>query len=739
MAAVVVKASRGGELHRFSIPPASPTIKYPTFQSLCEALVYNLSLPTNAAAFADASRAPFDILFRDDEGDYCNIFDDLSLREAITLSRQPLRLKVRVPRRNGRPQPPTEVQEEVLADSVRADGHCDPPVHVFSPTSLLRLLKHLRNEGSSSVRGALADLDRCIQCHPGDAAALRRRRHEVARLFSAFLAEAALPGESRIPNRLTTPLIDNLTASLQRAGVNKHITRAATRAVSIVCNCKPAVELLRSRYADAVCRAAVKRSEADADPASSPDVAVAQASTAVMATTVVHSETRPVKHYINQFTRMRRVGGPEVKEAYRRFEHARRRAGDMPAFDLTRKVCKSIQRASFHFLRCHVSSSDFEFEQRAVKALAASVARKLRRAGYDEKLVDVTMQLVAAMAMDDEVIRLAYKWANRPKHESPEEEVAADVAEPDDSGELEEMALAAELERMRIEALGKSLSNPSLRPQSVHEEEEEEEEGGDVYSNESLASVDSLHEGEELAQSQAMKKKMNEISPVHSSEDLNPDGGNDGNGSGSEAPKSTDTDRSQWARVQMEKEREEQLRKARRLDKEREMQMARERQVEIDLARERRREEEIERQMDRVSRGSQRRSRGPSLTGSVRGPGGSVREGSVRGSVREGSTRGSHRSLSIRAREAGEHERSRAGSAYMHEDPREAPESFHSGNIDPREEISVRGSERRSVRSSRSRGRSNTSARGSVSRSRHESREGGSAASSRRGSRRYEN
>lgn len=127
------------------------------------------------------------------------------------------------------------------------------------------------------------------------------------------------------------------------------------------------------------------------------------------------------------------------------------------------------------------------------------------------------------------------------------------------------------------------------------------------------------------------------FSPVHSSEDLPPLGVHPDDlfdSSDSSEEDSNDTERSQWGRVEMDKEQELELQREliqeRQLEQERLQQLERERLLETQLARERERETELERKGNASRRGSRRQSRRRSARSSGKRSHGSDREDQMR-------------------------------------------------------------------------------------------------------------
>lgn len=575
MPALAVHASRGGLSARFTLH--APARAPPSFAALCHALVHQLGVPVTAEVLADTAASPFHIRLRADDGSYARVYDQRSLDALLAAQANPRRVHVRVARRRA-PRAP-------------AHGHCEPPACALPHAALRAMFDDLRADASREAADALCALERSVAEHHADARALRRRRHRLAALCSAFLADAALPGHVCIPRSVGAPFIEELRAELCEAGVSGSTVDAALRAVKVVCNCRHTATALRSLYVEAVCKAAAKGLKA-------PSMA-----TAVMPASVGMPFNRfPVNHYATMFRRMRCAGGPDVRDAYHCFAKARA-AADLSEFVLTRRLCRSIQRTVFHFLRCHAAAPDDAFDQNAMRALGSSVVRKLLRAYYDPNLVDVTMDLILVMAMDEAVLKMASRWAKSdPVIDAVESEGAVPVAVAEaggdgDSGELEAMAEALE-ERIAASHAASA-----------------------VYGTEgSLSSVSNLG-GQALAD--ADLKIMDQISPVHSSEDARLDAIL-GTESSSADSASDGTNQTEWARVERTKESErllamqEALHKARQLDRARERQAETERLTEEELLDQRMRDEELARQSLRGSHSLQRHSRGSSRAASFR-------------------------------------------------------------------------------------------------------------------------
>lgn len=482
------------------------------------------------------------------------------------------------------------------ASHQEVDQPCYPSGHIFSPAALLALLDKLRDEASDHACDALDAVDHSIIAHPHDARALRRRRHEIAGLFSVFLSNAALPGNVYIPRRIGAPFIQDLRQVLQKAAVTSHTTDAILRAIKVVCNSQQTAASLRTLYIEAACKAAAK---------GTLTIAELSTDTAVMSVSAgMRFDKFPVNHYTTMFRRMRCAAGPDVRDAYRNLAKELARA-DLSAFTVTRRLCRSIQRTVFHFLRSYASAPDSAFQQKAIRTLGSSILRKLLRAGYDPYLVDPTMDLILFMAMDEEVLRMAQRLAKSETVQvAVESEEAIPIAEAEaggdgDSGELEAMAEALQEHILAASQAG----------------------SGGFGADGSLGSVDSLNEG---SYAHPGMKIMDQISPVHSSEDAGLDGGFLEDEDGSQT-QSDDTARSEWARVERLKAEdslramEEALRKARQLDRAREMQSDREREIDEEAAVQRMRDDEFARRSLRGSRDSQVRSQGSFRTGSFRG------------------------------------------------------------------------------------------------------------------------
>lgn len=555
--AISVKVSYNSALHRFTLPHS------PTFIALCESLVRHLRLPVSALSLVKPNRAPYTLWFLDDERDYCRLFDDLSLREALRLSPYLLRLRVEKSAISSVDTAATMSAVTV----VQTDPIASPPQ--FSSASLLKLLSHLRNHGATHVRDELDMLMSIIKRHEKDPPSLREVRHDLASLFSNFLAKELGPAtEGRVDSDASVALQKSLRDILEGANVSRATTEQAVKAVRTVSGCRAACDLLRARYRALLTESASEKMEKVKEEEREKGK---------------QNVVRPVKHYLNQFVRLMRVAGKEAQDAYEAFAVAKREAelrGEK--FEITRHLCKGIQRACFHFLRCHVTEGkEFEIETRAIDSLAKAVPRKLRKVGYDESVLEFVHQLVETLARDPNVLRMAYGWANKP--EKPVEVVKDDSKDlPEVGQENKEWGDVHAMVRQTANKNGKkkqnhknetSSSSRSRTSESKSDDRNQfasyrkysrwrgrQDDKNDTESSRSSGSLASMRE-EEWHQSQRWSRKgdqkANVLSPMESSDERYRR--NEANYA-NDPRKSTDTQRTQWGRIEREKEKESRLR-----------------------------------------------------------------------------------------------------------------------------------------------------------------------------------
>lgn len=551
--AISVKVSYNSAAHRFTLPHS------PTFITLCESLIQHLRLPTSAAALVKPNRPPYTLWFLDDERDYCRLFDDLSLREALRLSPYLLRLRVE--------KSAISSADTAATMSAVTVVQTDPPVFPpqFSSASLLKVLSHIRNHGASHVRDELGMLINIIKRHEKDPPSLREVRHDLASLLSNFLAKELGPAtEGRVETDASVALQKSLRDILEGANVSRATTEQAVKAVRTVSGCRAACDVLRARYTALLTESVgVKMERMNEEEREKGK----------------QNTVRPVKHYLNQFVRLMRVAGKDAQDAYEAFAVAKREAEARgEKFQVSRRLCKGVQRACFHFLRCHVTEGkEFEIESRAVDSLAKAVPRKLRKVGYNEFVLQLVHKLVQALARDSNVLHMAYGWANKP--ERPMEEPKDDSKdlpevgqESKEWGDVPAMVRQTGKRNDRRKQYYKEESSSSSRSRTSESGSDDRDQYAsyskylrwqrrrddedDTDSSKSSGSLASIRE-EEWNQSQRYPRKggqkANVISPMESSDErYRRNEANHAN----DARKSSDTQRSQWARIEMEKEEE---------------------------------------------------------------------------------------------------------------------------------------------------------------------------------------
>lgn len=250
-----------------------------------------------------------------------------------------------------------------------------------TPSAQHALFGRLLRKGPSRVQAALQAVVHAVRAG-GDGAVLKARQAELAALFTPFLVEVFTTREHRVPDVVYVPFQTELAAFLRAVRVSEGTLLAAVRAVRVASGARGAVAIVGEAFVGA---AADKRK-------------------------------RPVKHYVNMFVRLVQAGGEDVSTAYHNFLHAFAKwpVGKRQPFSLTRKMCRGIERAVYHAVRCHAHARDFSFEPHALRALEDTLWKRLARAGISGKLRGAFRGLVAALGVDEGVVRLAHSWATRP-------------------------------------------------------------------------------------------------------------------------------------------------------------------------------------------------------------------------------------------------------------------------------------------------------------------------------------
>lgn len=493
----------------------------------------------------------------------------------------------------------------------------------------------MKRNTTSDVQDALDTLYDTLKRQKSDAQFICDVRHDLASMFSNFLAKnLGRSTRGKVSPKASNELQDALRELLKDASVSRATREDAVRAVRAVCECRASCDLLRKRYFVLV---------SDLARNNGGNVGENQSDkTREDETEDEKNAVRPVRYYMNQFVKLMRVAGPDTQDAYETFAVLKREAEERGSkCKVSRRLCKGIQRASFHFLRCHVKEGrEFEIETRAVKSLGKAVMKKLQRQGYDQIVAEAAKDLAEFMAMDRQVLNVAFQWTNNPDRP---------VTEPvDDDRDLPEFREGDEewgdWHKAISESSGKKKKKRTQQSRykkhsSRHDEWSEEssssssesesdrrskrrslhdrlnrrrrERGGSRSYSTSSSSVETVHEAEWDEDRRWYRKGEsygNMISPMHSSEDPWRRVGN--RKYNSDGPGSTGTHESQWARVQMDKEREMQAKRARQRHLALRRQMERERRMEIQLDRDREIDMEEIRRPDSWHRGSRRRSYG---------------------------------------------------------------------------------------------------------------------------------
>lgn len=119
--------------------------------------------------------------------------------------------------------------------------------------TLLRIYHHLQTHASATVTETLDNLSDTLHAHPDDAAALRDARHRLTRLFSSLLHHLhTLPQDHHISKNL----LNQLLARFDKIATEVHVSDPGLDAVHIairtVTVCKHAVRLVRAKYAQLV-------------------------------------------------------------------------------------------------------------------------------------------------------------------------------------------------------------------------------------------------------------------------------------------------------------------------------------------------------------------------------------------------------------------------------------------------------------------------------------------------------
>ena len=438
-----MKVYYGDSTYRIFLKPTSSTVCLPSFQALCEALIDHLNFHASIPSLLDPTHSPY-LIFCVGEDGYHRVLDDLSFRKAIKLAKGNNRIALRVlSRRRYQREHVQQVQSyahKKVMDPLReterfpvkrerscSEHKCHSPVYLLSPSRLLKLFQDFRQRNDvSSVSSALNHLDRCINHHDCDSSALRHRRYDLASLFSEFLAEAVLPVSGCVPTRLRSRFGAKLQKVLREFGVSVYTSESAAEAVAVVFRCKRASQSVRRLYSQAVSRARPRRQTSDAEnlghrcscecvalrnaPQTAGDAAPAPYSAAES-----DQEPLPVSYYLNEIDQLHSVAGTKVKRSFRRLKDAYRQSEQAASFKLSRKLCRKIEHAVFHYLRKNVSDPQKAVRKGMGDELAAIVVRKLVHAGFDEGFIDETSRLVVMMAYDDAVRELAWQWANMEK------------------------------------------------------------------------------------------------------------------------------------------------------------------------------------------------------------------------------------------------------------------------------------------------------------------------------------
>ncbi|CDF32589.1 unnamed protein product [Chondrus crispus] len=445
MSSLYVKVYYGDSTYRIFLQPSSSTVCLPSFQALCEALIDQLNFHANIPSLLDPTHSPY-LVFCVGEDGYHRVLDDLSFRKAIKLANGKNRIALRVlSRRRYQREHVQQVQSyahKKVMNPLRETGKfsvqrklicskhkCYSTVYLLSPSRLLKLFQDFRQHNDvSSVSLALNHLDQCINHHDGDSSALRHRRYDLASLFSEFLAEAVLPVSGCVSTRLRSRFGAKLQKVLREFGVSVYTSESAAEAVAVVFRCKRASQNVRRLYSRAISRA-IPRCQTSAaeklghrcscecvalrnapqtagDAAPTPDPNSAADS---------DQEHLPVSYYLNEINQLRNVAETKVKRSFRRLKDAYKQSGQDPSFKPSRKLCRKIEHAVFHYLRKNVSDPQKAVHKRMGDELAAIVVRKLVHAGLDEGFIDETSRLVVMMAYDDAVRELAWQWANMEK------------------------------------------------------------------------------------------------------------------------------------------------------------------------------------------------------------------------------------------------------------------------------------------------------------------------------------
>eukprot|EP00177_Eucheuma_denticulatum_P006834 GFKZ01012433.1.p1 GENE.GFKZ01012433.1~~GFKZ01012433.1.p1 ORF type:complete len:744 (+),score=89.44 GFKZ01012433.1:290-2521(+) len=623
---ISVKVSYNSALHRFKLPRSD------NFFTLCEAIVKALHLKISAKLLSNPGRTPLTLWFLDDEGDYCRLFDDFSLQEAVRLSPRLLRIRIRP---GSDPPENIDVQNLPVIGSVPALGSVAsvvPPQ--FSTSTLLKLLSYLRRNAPSDVEDALDTLQDTLKRRKPDLPCINDVRSDLASLFSNFLAKNLGPSSrGKVSRKASDALQDSLRELLSDVSVSRATREAAGQAVRAVCECRTSCDLLRVRYSALVSDLASKDGDNAGDGKSDKTGEDEDEKNVV----------RPVKYYLKQFVKLMRVAGPDTQDAYETFAVLKREAEERGSkFKLPRCLCKGIQRAGFHFLRCHVKEGrEFEIETRAVKSLGKAVLRKLQRQGYDQNVAEAAKDLAEVMAMDRQVLKLAFQWAN-----NPDKPVTEPVDDEDDLPEFKQEdegwgdwnnAISESSRRkpnkkkkkkpqqgryqwgssrhdrwsdQSNSSSSESRSDRRSKRQSLHDRlnrRRRKRGGRRSGSSTSSSSVQSMQEAEWDDDRRWNRKGgsfADMISPMDSFQDpWRREGSKKYNSDGHDT---TGTHESQWARVEMDKDREMLAKRARQTHLALKRQMERERRMEIQLARNQEIDMEAVRRPDIWHRGSRR-------------------------------------------------------------------------------------------------------------------------------------
>lgn len=410
---ISVKVSYDGDVYNFSLlsPSSSDTEERLTFTQLCDALVHQLDLDVSVEDLENQGESPLRIWHVDNERNISQIVDTETLSEVLKDSPSLLRIRLR-PAENS----PPSMNTVTMPSSNNTSAPTLQPNDRASTATLLRIYNHVRAHASSVVAGALDSVDATLGEKPDDAALLRQARHRLTYLFASFLHHLhTLPADYRISRKLLNQLITKFTTIATDISLSDHTLQVILDAIRATCSCRFAVSLIRTKYTQLV--------PEDDPPAHVPTPETITVNDTMEATPVsipphVNLPTRPLKHYLKQFSRLLQVAGPNVQAAKTTLDNYQNKLLTkgivLPEF--TVKLCRSFEKLVFHVARFHIAETDegaCAVEERAIVSFSSSVSRKLTRAGFPDRYVKKAAVLVTAMAKDDSVVETVVAWAKK--------------------------------------------------------------------------------------------------------------------------------------------------------------------------------------------------------------------------------------------------------------------------------------------------------------------------------------